>query len=211
MEKIVKETARVQHGNAIWLGEWCSYIMSAGEESKDRWLVISKEQADGEFIEFNPSDSAETTLKREVIEKLADQKVKSIREQYGVLASDADTVAIAERILADLWDGVWMGHSISYYFYVDNLAGILQMDFLDAIEIVEILGQKKVVGLNGHILVPWKDENDSFSMLEKSTGHKRMSLGDFDGIWSCGYCQYSGDDFTAPFKDIPCVRNEDED
>lgn len=211
MEKIVKESATIHHDNTTWLGEWCSYISPVtGKETKDRWLVIT-EEIDGEFVEYNPSNSAETNVKREVTTKLADQKVAQVREQYGLLAPNADTVAITEKLLADLWDGAWMGHQLSYYFYVDNLAAILQLDFLDAIEIVEILSQKRVAGLNGHIIVPWKEEHDAFTYLEEKTGHKRMRLGDFDGVWSCEHCQNAGDDFSNPYKDAPCVKAEDED
>lgn len=208
MEKIVKESQQVRHANATWLGEWVSYMID-GKESKDRWLKLQK-KVDGQFVSIENLDDVTTRIQREVEEHLCELREEELREEYGVLAPDADKLSIAEKILTDTWNGKWMGQTLSYYFYMENLARLLNITFMEASTIVDSLYRKKVAGLNGLIIVPWQEERDANALLEKRTGHKQLKLADFDGIWHCDYCMQHGEEGGLRPEETACVRIGDE-
>ena len=47
MEKIVKQSLESEYEGDTWVAEWASFIMFDGSETSDRWLKVSRKEADG--------------------------------------------------------------------------------------------------------------------------------------------------------------------
>lgn len=201
--KIVHSTAHLVIGGTTWVGEWCGYIMGE-KESLDRWLVLSKREADGSLVEFNDIQTekpSESDIRAEFVKK----RVKELQDEYGILNSTPDLKKVAEEIINRVFSYEWMGQrSVGYDFYVENLATILNVAFSDARDLVYLLVNQRKVGLNGFIITPWEEMEKNRLISEKSTGHKELNLSDFGG-WSCSYCNNRADEHGASPASIPCV------
>lgn len=112
-----------------------------------------------------------------------------------------------KRVALELFErsqrGEFLGQaSHNELFYVQDLAAILDQPMSTTLELVhELVGEGKL-GLNGMILIPFEDQEDAFESLKQSTGHLRLSLGDF-GYWGCEACGKFGDEYDNP-RDFEC-------
>lgn len=189
MEKIVKQTIEAEYEGDIWLAEWASFIMHDGSESYDRWLNVSRKEANGGLTDIEDIHEEDTDHYECIVQLLAAERVKEIQAEYGLPSEEIDEVSISEQILTRVWSGEWMGQlRNSYYFFGDNLAKILGKDSsFEIFETIDTLRAQKKVGLNGFILVPWEEEDNAFKSWEKSTGHKKLTVSDMGG-WRCEAC-----------------------
>lgn len=208
MEKIVKQSLETEYEGDTWLAEWATSIMHDGSETTDRWLHVSRKEEDGTLTAIDDlfnGDAEGTDLYEMVVQLLGDKRVKEIQAEYGIPSADLDELAVTEQILARVWAGEWMGQlRNSYYFFIDTLATILNQDFLEAAAIVRVLNDQKKAGLNGFIIVPWKEEYDAFKSWEKSTGHKKLYVSDGAG-WSCDFCGNRADEYGPWASKVPCT------
>lgn len=205
MEKIVKQSLESEYEGDTWVAEWASFIMFDGHETRDRWLKVSRKEADETLTPIDETHSEDRDHHDTIVRLLADKRVKEIQAEYGIPSADLDELAVTEQILARAWDGEWMGQlRNNYYFFVDTLGGIFNMEFLEALDIIRTLNQQKKAGLNGFIVVPWKEEEDGFKSWEKSTGHKKLSVGDSSG-WDCQHCGNYADEEGPWASKVPCV------
>lgn len=211
MDKIVQSTLEVEHKDVTWVAEWCSFIIHDGTETRDRWLKVSRKEESGILTDIDvddddDEDSDEDATKKDVIVRLlAAKRIQEIQAEYGIPSSDVDELAVTELILARAWAGEWMGQlRNSYYFFIDTLGEIFNKDFLEAADIVATLNRQEKAGLNGFIIVPWEEEEDGYKSWEKSTGHKKLSVGDSGG-WDCQHCGNHAYEEGPWAAKVPCV------
>lgn len=213
MKKIVQHTLEVEHEGSTWVGEWCSFITRNNTETTDRWLKVARKEADGTLTPIedihNPyAGTGEEDKHETIIRLLASKRITEIQTEYGIPSESVDELAVAELILARVWAGEWMGQlRNSYYYFIDNLGDVFNKEFLDASEIVEQLGAQKKAGLNGFIIVPWKEEESAYKSWEEATGHKKLNVSDFGG-WNCSACGKRGDERDPWAAKVPCVTTE---
>lgn len=99
--------------------------------------------------------------------------------------------------------GEYLGQrSNNELFYVQDVASLLDMPMQYVLKTIDEMIKTGKIGLNGMILIPYEQYAETFRQLEKSTGHKQISISDF-GWWSCVACGQNGDDYTNP-KDYKC-------
>jgi hypothetical protein len=211
MEKIVQSSLEIEHEGVTWVAEWCSFIIRDGSETGDRWLNVSRREPDGTLTDIDDIESAdEGDTAKVIVRLLAAKRVQEIQAEYGIPSADTDELAVSELILARVWAGEWMGQlRNSYYFFIDTLGEILNKDFLEAAKIVRTLNRQGKAGLNGFIIVPWKEEDDAFKSWEKATGHKKLDVSDGAG-WSCGYCGNRADEYGPSASEVPCANKNTE-
>lgn len=213
MEKVVKSTLEAEYEGSIWVAEWCSFIIHDGSESFDRWLKVSRKEESGALTDLDSihdiyGDKKESKKASAIIRLLTDKRVKEIQAEYNIPSESTDELAVTEHILARVWDGEWMGQNRnSYYFFIDTIGEILNKDFLEAAQIIKTLTVQEKAGLNGFIVVPWKEEDDAFKSWEKATGHKKLYVSDGAG-WSCDYCCNRTDEYGPSASEVPCVLAE---
>jgi hypothetical protein len=204
MEKVVKSNTEISHKGDTWVGEWASYILTNGQETPDHWLVISKKES-GVLanIENNPDvDEDEIRLITKLVRA---ERVREIQGEYGIPSDETEMLAITEKILERSWAGEWMGQA-GYGFFIDDLAGILNLEFIEAAQIVRTLNLQGKAGLNGFIIVPWEEQEAAYQSWDDATGHKRLLVSDFGG-WHCNHCGNQGDEYGPSAKEVPCVPN----
>lgn len=205
MEKIVKQSLESEYEGDTWVAEWASFIMFDGSETSDRWLKVSRKEADGTLTPIDETHAEDRDHHDTIVRLLADKRVKEIQAEYGIPSADLDELAVTEQILARVWDGEWMGQlRNNYYFFVDTLGDIFNMEFLEALDIIRTLNRQQKAGLNGFIIVPWNEEVDGFKSWEKSTGHKKLSVDDSSG-WDCQHCGHYADEEGPWASKVPCV------
>lgn len=205
MEKIVKQSLEAEYEGDTWVAEWASFVIRDGSETNDRWLKVSRKEVDGTLTPIDETHAEDSDHHETIVRLLADKRVKEIQAEYKIPSATLDELAVAEQILARVWDGEWMGQlRNSYYFFVDTLGDIFNMEFLEALDIIRVLNRQGKAGLNGFIIVPWKEENDGFESWEKSTGHKKLSVDDSSG-WSCDHCGNYADDEGPWASKVQCV------
>lgn len=95
--------------------------------------------------------------------------------------------------------GQLTGQQLLYVQEVAEIFGTAMGDMLDHIDELSAEGK---IGLNGMILIPNGEQEAAFASREKSTGHRRITVGDF-GNWVCSACGRWGDEYDDP-KDFPC-------
>lgn len=204
MEKIVKSTLEAEYEGDTWVAEWCSFIIHDGSESFDRWLKVSRKEESGMLTGIDDIYKDDSDHFSVIVRLLVDKRVKEIQAEYNIPSESVDELAVTEHILARVWAGEWMGQNRnSYYFFIQTIGEIFNKDYLDAADIIDVLNQQEKAGLNGSIIIPWKEEDDAFKSWEKATGHKKLYLSDGAG-WSCDYCGNRADEYGPSASDVPC-------
>lgn len=196
MEKIIKETAEIEHNGEKYSAEWVTFLHD-GKEMNDRWMKIFKSTTGG--LIAVTGDSAT----REVSKALSAAKCLQLREEYNISSPETDNIQIAEHIIRRSWNGEWMAQHNSW-FYIDNLAEIFGTTFGAAAQMVADLTEKKVVGLNGFIIIPWEQAEETRYKLEVQSGHRMLELSDWGG-WSCGHCYKNSDERGPAASEVECV------
>lgn len=200
MTRIIKSAEELEYKNESWRAEWVAYTFE-GKETQDRWFGIFKKSND-EFVEVDDEDP----LWKEVITAFVQKRVDELHNEYGTPVTIEEMLEFSEKIIKRSWDGEWMGPRSSW-FYIDNLAEVLKTDFQAAARVVALLQERKIVGLNGFIIIPWEEAEETRQYLEKETGHKDLRRSDFGG-WSCGYCFSHVDEYGPSPSEVECVEPE---
>lgn len=130
-----------------------------------------------------------------------------IVHKMNVLGSDDIKAAVMELFVRSQ-DGEYLGQATgNENLYVQDVAALLDLDMQFIMPFVDELVEEARVGLYGLILVPNEKYEENFEHWEKTTGHKRLDVGDF-GNWYCSVCGKSGfndgPDEPSP-SDVPCV------
>lgn len=181
--------------------------LSYDGRSIDHWGKLVDPET-GESIRFEQGKDWQEQAIRNAV---AAFRVAQLREELQ-LANSIPFMTdeeVRKSTVLDLFErserGEYLGQlSTHQFFYVQNLAAILDMDMHRALEIVDRLVAEGKLGLNGMILIPHEQQEDGFRHWEKQTGHRRLSMGDF-GNWSCSACGSWGDERDDP-KAVACER-----
>lgn len=201
MTLIIKSTAELEYKNELWRAEWVGYTFE-GKETKDRWFGISKKEH-GDFVRID-EDADDDAVLDAVKAAFVQMRIDEIHNEYGTPVTVEEKLEFSKKVLERSWDGDWMGQRSSW-FYIDNLAQVLKTDFQEAARIVGLLEERKIVGLNGFIIIPWEEAEKTRQYLEDETGHKDLRRSDFGG-WSCGHCFRNEDERGLVPSEVKCVE-----
>lgn len=201
MNRILKSFEIIKHAGEAWRLEWFTATFDDGREMRDRWLDLFK-IVDGQLVKVPNRD--ETT--NSVLDAFIQKKTNELYAEYGTPVTDDEIIDFTKTILERSWNGEWIAQKNSF-FYIDNLADVLRTDFQGAARVVNRLKSMKFAGLNGFIIIPWAEAEESRQALEERTGHKELFLSDFGG-WSCGYCLHHEDERGLAPSQVECVESE---
>lgn len=149
-------------------------------------------------------DTANTLRKHEVRNQLlSEREVSTFGETFFKKEDIADAT---EKLWKRAGSGEFVGQFNSTMIYVQEIAEILNLEMPKVLKVIdEIMIPQKRIGLNGMILTSWESQEEARISLERSTGHKNLSMSDF-GYWGCSACGKHGDDYENP-KDYSCVKS----
>lgn len=199
--------------------DWTMELSFDGLQIEFRWRELSYDGRSighwgkildvttGEELPFNRSDERWREL---AIQKAAATlRIAQIRKELNLdqslpFRTDREfrkslIIELFERSQRGEYLGQLTGQQI---FYVQEVAEIFGTEMRNILELIDELSAEGKIGLNGMILIPHRDQEDTFAHWEKSTGHRRITVGDF-GNWGCSACGKWGDEYDSP-KDFPC-------
>lgn len=167
--------------------------------------------ATGEEIRFEQGKDWQEQAIRNAV---AAFRIEELRQELGLdnSISFMTDEEVRKATVLDLFErserGEYLGQlSNQQLFYVQNLAAILEMDMRQARDLVDGLCAEGKLGLNGMILIPNAQQEAAFASWQKSTGHRRLTMGDF-GSWGCSACGSWGDEYDDP-KAVACERTSE--
>lgn len=196
--------------------DWTLGLSFEGLQVEFRWRELSYQgrsmghwgrifdAATGEELYFNRSDERwrELAIQRTA----ATLRIAQLREELKLdqslpFRTDPE---FRKSLILELFErsqrGEYLGQLTGQQlFYVQEVAEIFGTTMLDHIDELSAEGK---IGLNGMILIPHEDQEEAFESWEKSTGHRRITVGDF-GNWGCSACGQWGDEQDDP-RDFEC-------
>lgn len=186
--------------NKEYLFEWYEYIHEGKSFGYCKNVTVVGE-------EDQPRNSTEVELVVTAAEALRTAQVRNEIKADFIFEKEEIKEAIL-RYFDRASKGEYLGQPTGGLLYVGNIADILSFPVGYVRDFVEDLIEDKRIGLNGDILIPYKDYMETFKYWFDKTGHKRLTVSDFGG-WYCTECGQvgSGDESeTSDPKKFPCIK-----
>ena len=181
----VKWYVKIDYYGNEYFAAWVLYYSVADGHELGYWFITYKNG--DELSDFNDEGkmirNAAASLRSFEVRAQYDEK---IRYDFGLLL-DA-VLDIVNRHL----NGEYVGQ-LSGSLYTTTIADILNVSENQVFDAVSILRNKKKVGLNGFILIPFEQDENNRKYLEKISGHKDFDRSDFGDWWACRACGNNGD------------------
>lgn len=199
--------------------DWTLGLSFEGFQVEFRWRELSYQgrsmghwgrifdAATGDELYFNRSDERwrELAIQRTA----ATLRIAQLREELKLDQSLPFRIdpEFRKSLILELFErsqrGEYLGQLTGQQlFYVQELAEIFGTTMRDMLDHIDELDSEGKIGLNGMILIPHEDQEEAFDHWEKSTGHRRITVGDF-GNWGCSACGQWGDEQDDP-RDFEC-------